>query len=247
VKTISLRKKVAAVAVASLGFGLLSVVPANAASSSPTVGTASQSGVVGTTYTSTIGATMLATDTAIGTVSLTKPTGSSVTINDRDGSFSAATVAVTTSAETGFAVSSGGAVTIDAVTSNTAFAGTVTIIPDVPGTYVVTWTVDGPASATATFNISGAAGTVGTGGLGTTAITATAGGEAAFTYTNPSADASGTVIHLLHLVLAQLLSQPEKELTELQITTQFLQMVVLQIGQQALSGQLVMLHLQPQQ
>jgi len=195
VKTISL-KKVSAVAVASLGFGLLSAVPVNSASSAAVVGTATQSGVVGTSYTTTVGSTILNSDTNPGTLSLSVPAGSAVTMADRDGSFSAATTAVLTSTATGFAfTASSGAVAITA--TPTSFSGTVTIIPDVPGTYAVTFTAagagTGAAAATAYMNIAGAAGTVGTGGLGTTAITATAGGEAAFTYTNPSADASGTV------------------------------------------------------
>ena len=55
-KTISLRKKVSAVAVASLGFGLLSVVPANAAvTTARTVFVDATVGDTGTTYTSATG------------------------------------------------------------------------------------------------------------------------------------------------------------------------------------------------
>jgi hypothetical protein len=78
------------------------------------------------------------------------------------------------------------------VTAGVVVAGTVTVIPDVPGLYVINMDT-GAADAKAYIHVRGAAGTVGTAGLGTTAITATAGGEAAFTYSNPSTDASGTI------------------------------------------------------
>ena len=212
-KTISL-KKVAAVAVASLGFGVLtSIAPAQAAAittSVGTVGTATQSGVVGTAYTSTVGFTTGAGTTAgvtldtftATTVTLTVPSGSTVTLANRDGAFSAATAEAfaTTSGTTNLNAqvnTTTGAVSQSAASAVTVgagavVAGTVTIIPDVPGTYVINMDT-GAADVKAYIHVAGTAGTVGTGGLGTTAITATAGGEAAFTYTNPSADASGTV------------------------------------------------------
>ena len=198
-KTISL-KKVAVVAVASLGFGLLSVVPAQAASSAAVVGTATQAAVVGTASTTTVGSTIANTDTNPGTLSLTVPTGSSVTMADRDGSFSAATTAVLTSAVAGFAfTASTGAVAITA--TPTSFSGTVTIVPDVPGLYAITFTAAGAgggvAAATARMQAAGAAGTVASSGRGSTSISAVSGGIAQFTYTTPDATASGDVFRFV--------------------------------------------------
>jgi trimeric autotransporter adhesin len=189
-------KRVALVAVASLGFGMLSVAPSSAASSAAVVGTASQATTVGTSTTTTVGSTIANTDTDPGTLSITVPTGSSVTLADRDGRFSTATTAVLTSTATGFTFNSTtGAVAITA--TPTSFAGTVTIIPDVPGLYTVTFTAAGAgggnASATARMQAAGIAGTVGTDGLGTRSMGATTGGIARFTFTTPAAQASGDV------------------------------------------------------
>jgi hypothetical protein len=159
------------------------------------VGTATQSGVVGTAYTTTVGSTIANSDTNPGTLSISVPTGSKVTMADNDGANTAGTTAVLTSSATGFAfTASSGAVAITA--TPTSFAGTVSITPDVPGTYSVTFTTAGPASATAYIHVAGAAGTVGTAGLGTKAISATAGGQAAFTFTNASTDASGSIYNV---------------------------------------------------
>jgi len=197
VKTISL-KKVSAVAVASLGFGLLSVVPAQAADTSPTVGTATQSGVVGTAKTTTIGFTAAATSPAAGTtVSLTVPTGSTVTLADNDGKYSTGTTVAfsltgATASNTAVVDSTTGAVT-GVTTAAAVVIGTITIVPDVPGLYIVNIAATGATTAKAYIHVAGAAGTIGTSGLGTTSIGATTGGEVAFTFTNASTDASGTV------------------------------------------------------
>jgi len=212
VKTISL-KKVSAVAVASLGFGLLSVVPAQAAAIATTigtVGTANQDATVGQTRTTTVGFTTGANTSTTGGVDtfantgvvLTVPTGSLVTLADNDGSYSTATTAAfaTTGGTTNLnaAISSStGALTQSAqsaaaVTAGAVIAGTVTIVPDVPGLYTVTSQSAG-ADATAYIQAAGIAGTVGTSGLGTAAVGATTGGLAKFTYTTPAATASGAI------------------------------------------------------
>jgi len=212
VKTISL-KKVSAVAVASLGFGLLSVVPAQAAAittSVGTVGTATQAGVVGTAATSTVGFTTAANtsagatlDTFTGTtVTLTVPTGSTVTLADRDGSYSTATTAAfattggTTNLNAQVNTTSGAvsqsAASASAVTGGAVVAGTVTVIPDVPGLYVINMDT-GAADAKAYIQAAGVAGTVGTSGLGTTALGATVNGLATFTFTSPSTTSSGDI------------------------------------------------------
>jgi len=201
VKTISLRKKVAVVAVASLGFGLLSVVPAQAAASSPGRGTANQDAVVGTAASTTITGSAASGDTGGFEVVLTVPTGSSVTLADRDGSYSTATTAAFSQTGmdtyTGVAVStSTGAVTFTnpAATVTTKALGTISIVPDVPGLYVVTNRLtDDSSPAYAYIQAAGIAGTVGTSGLGTAAVGATTGGIARFTYTTPVGTASGAI------------------------------------------------------
>jgi len=173
VKTISL-KKVSAVAVASLGFGLLSVVPANAATTAitttvPTVGTATQYKALGATGTTTVGFTTGAIAAAADdqtytstTVTITAPSGSAVTLADRDGSGAGTTAAFgsgSATANLGAAVNSTtGAVTGDAATSDVAagivVAGTITILPDVEGTYKVTVTSGAGTTAVATIYAS---------------------------------------------------------------------------------------------
>jgi len=180
VKTISL-KKVSAVAVASLGFGLLSVVPASAANSTPTVGTATQYVAVGATAASTVGITIV---TGVGTtidsgstVTISsKPAGSTVTLADRDGGFSAATTAAfaTTGATAGVVAAvatANGAVTGTASSAGASVLGTVTIVPDVAGTYVVTVLSHAAVTATATIYAAGLAYTLGDGAAVTPATT----------------------------------------------------------------------------
>ena len=208
-KTISL-KKVSAVAVASLGFGLLSVVPAQAAalaSTVGTVGTAAQGAVVGTAATSTVGFTTAATtadaaDTyTTTTVTLTVPTGSTVTLADRDGAFSAATTGATatllaevnstTGAVTRNTAPSAVAASINAATA--VVAGTVTIVPDVPGLYSINMTITAGTVTRAYIQAAGTAATVASTGLGSAASGAVAGGIAQFTFTTPAAQANGDV------------------------------------------------------
>jgi hypothetical protein len=180
VKTISL-KKVSAVAVASLGFGLLSVVPASAANSTPTVGTASQYAAVGASATSTVGVTIVTTSSTTidsgSTVTITsKPTGSTVTLADRDGGFSTATTAAfaTTGATSGVAAAvatSDGAVTGTATSAGASVLGTITLIPDVAGTYVITVLSHSSTTATATIYAAGLAYALGDGTAVTPATT----------------------------------------------------------------------------
>jgi len=152
-------KRIALVAVAALGAGVLSVAPANAAESAPTVGTRVQTASVGTSKTTTVGFTYTA-DTEEATVTLTRPTGSTVSMSDRDGAFTTATTAAFDGtvggtitdggvAENATGTASNGAFTADTLTIalpagadnvGAIVAGTVTIIPDVAGTYTLTVT-----------------------------------------------------------------------------------------------------------
>jgi hypothetical protein len=157
VKTISL-KKVSAVAVASLGFGLLSVVPANAATARATTAveflSAAQSVAVGGTASSVLKVTAAAalaggqTDTAKYLVDLlSKPLDSSVTLDTRDGSGTTDIFAAPSSLDTAVSASALVAATgIGTVTGSTSgsvdsatvlTAGTLSIIPDKAGIYVL--------------------------------------------------------------------------------------------------------------
>ena len=155
-KTISL-KKVSAVAVASLGFGLLSAVPAFAetaitmtvAATSPAganPGTAATAtGVVGTAVTFTVTGTA-ATPDAADTVILTPVLTGTAVVN----AGSAVTVASTKTTVTPTAVTTNASFgTVNATTgvvtaTLTAVAGAPTVVygftPDVPGTYIYTVT-----------------------------------------------------------------------------------------------------------
>ena len=164
VKTISL-KKVSAVAVASLGFGLLSVVPANAAVTAHTlsVSAASSSVAVGsaTSFTFTNGFTAsAANDAAVVTVERTAAptqttanktgivlTAGTPTVSAAGGT-SVVTAAVTTTAPYVTNTKTTAAGTYSTIT-------TVAFTPDVPGTYVLTLTSVGssgtdPATVTHT-------------------------------------------------------------------------------------------------
>jgi hypothetical protein len=153
-------KRIALVAVAALGAGVLSVVPASAAAanfaSTPSVAASTATANVGTTNTviaSVASATALdgaEADTLKVVATLVAPTASTVSLTDRDGAVSAGTTSPF--ADTGkagvFATTaiSSGVITATTVTDasatlavDTAAAlGTFTIIPDAPGTYTLT-------------------------------------------------------------------------------------------------------------
>jgi protocatechuate 3,4-dioxygenase beta subunit len=163
VKTISLRKKVAAVAVASLGFGLLSVVPAQAAmTAAPTLTTLSRAGtattplIQGTAFTAnltvTTGTDAFANgETMIVTYTVTDPTGTEV----KDATFTAADVATIADASSvslsaaASGYSSGQAITVTSGAGTIEAAayviGTISFIPRMGGNYAVTSAVTGTA------------------------------------------------------------------------------------------------------
>jgi len=173
VKTISL-KKVAVVAVASLGFGLLSVVPAKAAVGTTTAltatglslaATAAAPAVQGTAFTGTITATVGTTamangETLIGTFVLTDPTGTEVT----DATFA---IGTTVGATTTISAALAGFNTGKIVTA-TAGAGTIAVgahalatfsfVPKMGGNYTLTGAITG--TGTPAGGITNLAGTV---------------------------------------------------------------------------------------
>ena len=150
-------KRIALVAVASLGLGVVtSVAPASAAvafttTTTPTVGTAYQYVTTSGTGATKIGFTSVAAasgDTWSGaTVSLTVPSTSTVTLADNDGAGSSGTAAF---AQTDMTAGLGAAVdsttgaitgtTTGAITAGAVVAGTISIVPDVVGLYTVTVT-----------------------------------------------------------------------------------------------------------
>jgi len=152
-------KRVALVAVAALGAGVLSVAPASAGTktSTPTAinfTTTSTTVRVGDTVSSTFSyrAALSATETVGIISSLTKPAGSTLTVADGDSATAgnqatvnntakAATLTSTTFATPLTTITSAG--TIAAATDTVA--GTVTFVPDAPGTY--TYTLSGATAA----------------------------------------------------------------------------------------------------
>ena len=161
-KTISL-KKVAAVAVASLGFGLLSVVPANAAmTAAPTLTTLSHAGtattplIQGTAFTSNLTVTT-GTDafadgeTLIVTYTITDPTGTEV----KDATFTAVAAATITNASSvtlstaGTGYTSGQAITVTSnatgIAAGALVIGTLSFTPKMGGNYAITSVTTGTA------------------------------------------------------------------------------------------------------
>ena len=195
-------KRIALATVAAMGFGLLSVVPAKAASTVPTLTNDVQAAVVGTAVTAMVaGATVSANASNTATVTLATPTGSAVTLADRDGSATVATTSAYTAAlDTVITAATRTATsskldTFTAVTGASAAAGTFAsyvIVPDVPGLYTLTVAAE-TGTKVGYIQAAGTAGTVGTSGLGTRSMTATTGGIAQFTFTTPAAQANGAV------------------------------------------------------
>jgi protocatechuate 3,4-dioxygenase beta subunit len=162
VKTISL-KKVSAVAVASLGFGLLSVVPANAAmTAAATLTTLSHAGtattplIQGTAFTANLTVitgtdAFVSGETLIATYVVTDPTGSPV----KDATFTAVAASTITSASsvvladaaTGY--TTGQVITVTsgagAIAAGTYVVGTISFVPRMGGNYAVTSAITGTA------------------------------------------------------------------------------------------------------
>jgi len=217
VKTISL-KKVAVVAVASLGFGLTSVVPANAAAinvtntvvaTAPTVATTiATPASVGSAITATVNTILAAQSTAaasiVSTYTLTDPNGTDVTADATFTSASGAVAGVTTT-NTGAAythtIASG-------ATASTKATGTVVFTPKMGGVYVLKYTHSsfsstgsadtstGQSAATAgSIYVTGSGAKVATSGIGTTTIGAQTGGIAEVRFST-AAKANSAVYNL---------------------------------------------------
>ena len=216
-KTISL-KKVSAVAVASLGFGLLSVVPAQAAitafGSSKTnavpAATITSPSTVGTAITSdlnvvTTGASDAAV-TAVFTYTLLNPNGTDVTTGL---TITAAAAAGLTSATVG---GTAAAPTVSVVVPNLAAASTykmanITFTPTMAGRYTLrfaradsTGTVVAAttiADATTPYwYVTGSGSVVSSTGVGTTTITAVTGGAAQIRFGTAAAAGNSEVYNL---------------------------------------------------
>jgi len=224
VKTISL-KKVAAVAVASLGFGLLSVVPANAALAvwTFTKGTATPTTpIVGTAVTIPLTAAMAANDTAATTMTVTAtfdsvPANSALTAAANLAASTASTSALWT-AGTGPVAVTAAANVLTAVAPNPGAAvaastlGSWIFTPDVAGIYSVTLTgAAGTGTPTFTTNVGtqnakvaaiiitvgGASLTQAASGKGAVSGTAVAGGSAVASFTPAAATAANTIYNIV--------------------------------------------------
>jgi len=175
VKTISL-KKVSAVAVASLGFGLLSVVPVNAAAGTTIAntlttlshaGTAATPLIQGTAFTAELTATLgtaAMADTEVCNVAfvITDPTGTEVksaTFTKAAANIGTNGVVTQSTAATGF--TSGQTITVTATGGTVAAAayviGTVAFTPTMGGNYAVTSTSTGAGCAGTKTEMNGAA------------------------------------------------------------------------------------------
>ena len=152
-KTISLKKKVAAVAVASLGFGLLSVVPANAGGATPVISDPTD-GYVATGSAYTASTTISYTgdnsaDTGTLSASVSGPTGNTATT-------------VTFGTATGVTANStftpGTGVLAQLTGANGSIAATVPLsfTPTIAGTYTITLTMTATTTATQSYTVRAA-------------------------------------------------------------------------------------------
>jgi hypothetical protein len=202
VKTISL-KKVAVLAVASLGFGLTSVVPAQAANEAANVAIAKAAafkllGVVGTESTNVVTLDNAATGTGATAGSVTFTIAKTVSPT---GSTALPTLTKAATATTGYALTqtSTTVVTIavtDADGETAAAVGTMAFTPDVPGEYRFSIT---PAGATATntvgyvsMYVSGTGATVASSGIGSTTVQGVAGGQVKVNFV-PASTTAGVI------------------------------------------------------
>ena len=205
-KTISL-KKVSAVAVASLGFGLLSVVPAQAAvfaytTSLGTITPADGSAIVGSTVTIPLVLDTAAVNTVASVMTYTatfaqKPVNTARVNGDLvAGVTTRATALATAGAALTQSVASANTLVLTAGATNApqlvaAGAGEFTFTPDVPGLYQVTIggvgttgspTTTDTATTAITIIVGGAQLTQATSGVGSATGTATTGGSAVVFY-----------------------------------------------------------------
>ncbi len=206
-------KRISLVAVAALGFGVLSVAPSQAAATAVTFtytnGTAlTTTPVVGTAVQIPVsvaasGTFEAATSILTATVS-TKPTNSTVATESTTVSIATAAAAIATSliAETvtaAVAGTSGAAITLTATASSTTLApsaaGVFSFTPDVAGYYVITLTTGGTGTQVFTantigVNVSGAALVQAATGLGKATGTQINGRPSAAAFYLPAASAT---------------------------------------------------------
>jgi len=206
-------KRISLVAVAALGFGVLSVVPSQAAATAvtftytngtaltttPTVGTAVQIPV----SVAAAGTFEAATSALTATIS-TKPTNSTLATESTTVSIATAAAAIATSVitlETASAVagSAGAKITLAATASSTTLAasaaGVFSFTPDVAGYYVITLTTGGTGTQvfsanTIGVNVSGAALVQAATGLGKATGTQINGRPSAAAFFLPAASAT---------------------------------------------------------
>jgi len=197
VKTISL-KKVSAVAVASLGFGLLSVVPAQATNGDLTIALVAAVGNSNATATPTAGsvvtipitvATSSIDDSAAGATCkftatiTTKPTNSALTTQSTSASTSLNAIDVadgTMDTVAAVAGTSGAVLRYTHVRTNTTgisatVGGAIQFTPDTAGYYVVTLTAAGTAATAGGTNTCGTTDTVGVNVAGGSLVQAASG------------------------------------------------------------------------
>jgi trimeric autotransporter adhesin len=161
--TKTIYKRIALVAVTALGAGVLSVAPANAASSASTwdgaAANTTKTVAVGGTVTTRAGATLAAEGPTGGNVlTLTTPTQSTVTFADGNGALATTVDPIDLTVETASgavtaALSGSDMIATLTTTSNAAVAAVladIKITPDVPGTYQITFAAGSGTTRTLT-------------------------------------------------------------------------------------------------
>jgi hypothetical protein len=152
--TKTIYKRIALVAVASLGFGMLSVAPSSAVTTAVMSFTGGTTGAVGTSATFTAIATQSTTPTANDTLTMTPVlTGTATTASAVNRTSAKLAVAASTLVGTtaGAPDTTTGAITYTTAGTPPATvsgSATYTFTPDVPGTYIFTFTATGSFAGT---------------------------------------------------------------------------------------------------
>jgi hypothetical protein len=193
-----LRKRIALVAAAALGVGMIVAAPASAAQTAPTAvgmttATATSAALanVTSTFTTTGAISTVVGDSFTAVATISAPAGSTAkpTLNLTGNVFASATAVVSTTTNTNDTITYTSTSTYGATGSQVS--GTVSFTPDIPGKYIVTVTSGSSATFTVTANAAAATFVSGTALSGSgNALTQVTGGLATFNVVSGTGDTS---------------------------------------------------------
>jgi hypothetical protein len=194
-----LRKRIALVAAAALGVGMIVAAPAFAAQTAPTAATMTSPTAtsaalanVTSTFTTAGAASTVVGDSFTAVATVVAPTGSSAkpTLNLTGNVFASATAVVSTGTNTNDTITYTSTATY--TTTGVQVSGTVSLTPDIPGKYIVTVTSGtGVATFTVTANTAAATFVGGTAQSGSgNSLNQVTGGLATFNVVSGTGDTS---------------------------------------------------------